>query len=94
MSILSNLPNCIYLQTSIDTLLVMDMKETFLITLTSKEFVDEIKPIMLEISYSKIRPNSEVYCDLLDEVTQRILRLESENKIKEWLKTEKDNENE
>ena len=90
MSILSNLPNCIYLQTSIDTLLVKDMKETFLITLTSKEFVDEIKPIMLEISYSEIRPNSEVYCDLLDEVTRRILRLESESKIKEWLKSEKE----
>ena len=91
MSIISNLlPNFIYLQASIDNLLVMDMKETFLITLTSKEFVDEIKPIMLEISYSKIRPNSEVYCDLLDEVTRRILRLESESKIKEWLKSEKE----
>ena len=91
MSIISNLlPNFIYLQASIDKLLVMDMKETFLITLTSKEFVDEIKPIMLEISYSKIRPNSEVYCDLLDEVTRRILRLESESKIKEWLKSEKE----
>ena len=54
MSIISNLlPNFIYLQASIDNLLVMDMKETFLITLTSKEFVNEIKPIMLEISYSK-----------------------------------------
>lgn len=91
MSIIQDLlPNFIYLQTSIDTLMLIDMKETFLIKLTSKEFVDEIKPIMLEISYSKIRPNSEVYCDLLDEVTQRILRLEPENKIKEWLKTEKE----
>ena len=91
MSIIQDLlPNFIYLQTSIDTLMLIDMKETFLIKLTSKEFVDEIKPIMLEISYSKIRPNSEVYCDLLDEVTQRILRLESENKIKEWLIKEKE----
>ena len=58
MSIISNLlTNCIYLQTSIDTLMLMNMKETFLITLNSKEFVDEIKPIMLEISYYKVKPN-------------------------------------
>lgn len=91
MSIMSKLlPNCIYLQTSIDALMVIDMKETFLVTLTSKEFVNEIKPMMLEIAHSNIRPNSEVYCELLDEVTQKILKLESENKIKEWLKLEKE----
>ena len=88
MSIISNLlPYSIYLQTSIDTLMLMDMKETFLIKLTSKEFVDEIKPDMLKISYSEIQPGSQVYCELLDEVTEKVLKGEKEWEIKEYLKS-------
>lgn len=88
MSIISILlPNYIYLQTSIDTLMLMDMKETLLITLTSKEFVDEIKLDMLKISYSEIQPSSQVYCELLDEVTEKVLKGEKEWKIKEYLKS-------
>ena len=88
MSILSDLlPHSIYLQTSMDTLMLMDMKETLLITLTSKEFVDEIKPDMLKISYSEIQSGSQVYCELLDEVTEKVLKGEKEWKIKEYLKS-------
>ena len=64
----------------------VEMKETFLITLTSKEFVDEIKPDMLKISYSEIKPGSQVYCELLDEITNKILKGEKEWEIKEYLK--------
>lgn len=88
MSIISNLlPYYIYLQTSIDTLMLIDMKETLLITLTSKEFVDEIKPDMLKISYSEIQPGSQVYCDLLDKITAKALKGEKEWEVKEYLKS-------
>ena len=88
MSIISNLlPNCIYLQISIDNLMLIDMKETLLMTLTSKEFIDEIKPDMLKISYSKIQPGSQVYCELLDKIKEKVLKGEEEWKIKEYLKS-------
>lgn len=88
MSILSGLlPYSIYLQASIDNLLVMDMKESFLITLTSKEFVDEIKPIIFKISCSYAIPNSEVIIGLLDKITAKVLKGEEEWEIKEYLKS-------
>ena len=88
MSIISNLlPYSIYLQTQIEITKIINMKEEYLITLTSKEFVDEIKPIIFKISCSYVIPNSEVIIELLDKITSKVLKGEKEWEVKEYLKS-------
>ena len=88
MSVLSDLLlHSTYLQTQIEITKIINMKEEYLITLTSKEFVDEIKPIIFKISCSCAIQNSEVIICLLDKVTSMVLKGEKELEVKEYLKS-------
>ena len=88
MSIISDLLlHSIYLQTQIEITKIINMKEEYLITLTSKEFVNEIKSIIFKISCSYATPNSEVIICLLDKVTAMVLKGEKELEVKEYLKS-------
>ena len=88
MSIISNLLlHSVYLQTQIEITKIINMKEEYLITLTSKEFVDEIKPIIFKISCSYAIPNSEIIIVLLDKITAKVLKGEKELEVKEYLKS-------